>query len=345
VLHFNLESASSCGIFSNDESKLKAEALRELYESKYSLAGPGGLCDKVEDAKLADITFGTMSDAYTVGKHANPLPAIVARHDYICVINHFGTKERQLNQWFILAIDKDFNQLRCLRTGRKEHIDVLIKECKFSSETQAIAAKTTINLETNNSNLNQPVQNQQSDSPHTAQKPTATPETSNNVQVSNATAASKPDLYENACVTDKQALFQQRRSKQLERYKKEAQQRGEAFNMPSADSAALVMAEVAKAAASSCIAESEAQLNGRPSFDCAKAINDDEKLICGSRNLAAMDVKLSNAYKAALFFSVDKEAFKAQSRNWIETRRQCKDAPCVERLYTEQQAHLRAQLE
>jgi uncharacterized protein YecT (DUF1311 family) len=149
----------------------------------------------------------------------------------------------------------------------------------------------------------------------------------------------------NTCIADKQALFQQRRSKQIERYKKEAQQRGEAFNVPSADSVALVMTEVAKAAASSCIAESEAQLNGKPSFDCAKAINDDEKLICGSRNLAAMDVKLSNAYKAALFFSVDKEVFKAQSRNWIETRRQCKDAPCVERLYTEQQAHLRMQLE
>jgi uncharacterized protein YecT (DUF1311 family) len=337
IIFFFVCSLSSCGIFSNDESKLKAEALRELYESKYSLAGPGGLCDKVEDAKLADVQIGTIIYTNIDGKQANPLPAIVARHDYICVINHFGTKERQLNQWVILAIDQDFKQVRCLRTGLKWMIDALVEKCKFTTGIEPTTKKGESTTQANQADQSK----QEETFPkigNPAENQTITP-------VTTPEALVKTEPKENTCIADKQALFQQRRSKQIERYKKEAQQRGEAFNMPSADSAALVMAEVAKAAASSCIAESEAQLNGRPSFDCAKAINDDEKLICGSRNLAAMDVKLSNAYKAALFFSVDKEAFKAQSRNWIETRRQCKDAPCVERLYTEQQAHLRAQLE
>ena len=122
-----------CGFGGGSGSDLKDAAMKELYESKYSLAGPGGLCDKVEDAKLSDVRIGTISRTNITGDLQKPLPAIVARHDYVCVMSGFGKKEIQKDQWVILAIDKEFGIIRCLRTGPKEFIDKLIQSCGFKS--------------------------------------------------------------------------------------------------------------------------------------------------------------------------------------------------------------------
>lgn len=110
---------------------LREEALNQILKSKFSLASAGGLCDKVEDAKLADVQVGTISKTDLTGNLAKPLPAIVARHDYVCVMSAFGKKERQPDQWVILAVDSEFSMVRCLRTGPKQIIDQLKDDCGF----------------------------------------------------------------------------------------------------------------------------------------------------------------------------------------------------------------------
>lgn len=141
---------------------------------------------------------------------------------------------------------------------------------------------------------------------------------------------------ENTCLSDKFALFNKRRSIQLERYKKEASLRGDAFAYPDQNALTLLTEEVTKSATRNCTLEAEALLSGKPSFDCARVTRSDEKIICENSSLASQDVKLNNAYRAALFFSADKETLKAQLRNWIELRRLCRDASCVRQLYNEQ---------
>lgn len=120
-----------CGSSGGSGSDLQDAAMKELYESKYSSAGPGGLCDKVEDAQLSDVRIGTIARTQITGDFPKPLPAIVARHDYVCVMSGFGRKKKQDDQWVILAIDKEFGVIRCLRTGPKEFIDNLIQSCGF----------------------------------------------------------------------------------------------------------------------------------------------------------------------------------------------------------------------
>ena len=111
------------------QGELKDHALRQLFESKYSLTKPGGYCDHAELPRLTDIQFGTISRSPVDLPH--PIPAIIARHDFICVNDLLATKEANLDQWVILALDKEFNMVRCLRTGPRKFIDELIDQCQF----------------------------------------------------------------------------------------------------------------------------------------------------------------------------------------------------------------------
>lgn len=131
---------SGCG----HDSDLKDRALNEIFESNYSPAGPGGLCDKVEEAKLADVRIGTISKTDITGEFPKPLPAIVARHDFVCVMSGFGIKKKDPDQWVILAIDKEFGVVRCLRTGPKSVIDSLIQSCGFRDSSEAKVADTVV---------------------------------------------------------------------------------------------------------------------------------------------------------------------------------------------------------
>ena len=123
------EKASVAGPY----DQLKELALNELYKSKYSHASPGGLCDKVENVQLVDINLGTISRTTLTGELDTPLPAIVARHDYVCVISVLGTKEREEDQWVILALDEEFGYARCVRTGSGKIIGSMIQECGFKA--------------------------------------------------------------------------------------------------------------------------------------------------------------------------------------------------------------------
>ncbi len=72
-----------------------------------------------------------------------------------------------------------------------------------------------------------------------------------------------------------------------------------------------------------------------PSFDCAKASNGPERLICSSRELSAADVKLGQAYKWALSNTLDKGvALKKRQNEWLKNERDaCSDVSCMLKAY------------
>lgn len=67
-----------------------------------------------------------------------------------------------------------------------------------------------------------------------------------------------------------------------------------------------------------------------PSFDCAKVSNSMEKMICGDRQLSALDVKLSQTYSNALSTAQDKQKLKSEQITWIKQARTCADVACVQ---------------
>jgi uncharacterized protein/heat shock protein HslJ len=86
----------------------------------------------------------------------------------------------------------------------------------------------------------------------------------------------------------------------------------------------------------------------KPSFDCAKASGDVEKMICGDAALATLDRRLASVYAAAA-----KKAgtpapswLKAEQSGWIKGRNECwKESDvraCVEREYTSRIVELEA---
>ena len=71
-----------------------------------------------------------------------------------------------------------------------------------------------------------------------------------------------------------------------------------------------------------------------PSFDCAKASNGQEKMICADRDLAKLDVEASQAYVKAREKSADKDALKKEQLNWIKfSLRACSDKACLTETY------------
>lgn len=78
-----------------------------------------------------------------------------------------------------------------------------------------------------------------------------------------------------------------------------------------------------------------------PSFDCTKASTGPERLICSSKELSEFDVKLGQLYSSALVTSMDKEAFKNESRVWLKSvRNACSDVVCMAEAYKQRIAQL-----
>lgn len=73
------------------------------------------------------------------------------------------------------------------------------------------------------------------------------------------------------------------------------------------------------------------------SFDCSKAINPTEKLICSDVKTSSLDEKLERAYKTASA-STDaygKKELAKEQRHWIKyTRGFCQDTACLQPAYT-----------
>jgi len=71
-----------------------------------------------------------------------------------------------------------------------------------------------------------------------------------------------------------------------------------------------------------------------PSFDCSKASNGQERLICNDRDLAKLDVDLHQAYTKAREAAPDKAALLATQRDWIQhSVRACSDKNCLVTTY------------
>lgn len=70
-----------------------------------------------------------------------------------------------------------------------------------------------------------------------------------------------------------------------------------------------------------------------PSFDCAKATTDVEKMICGDEELAAIDRAASRLY-AGLSPNDRKQLFTGQPE-WLQERNRCHDRECLAASYDE----------
>lgn len=77
------------------------------------------------------------------------------------------------------------------------------------------------------------------------------------------------------------------------------------------------------------------------SFDCAKANSAQEKMICGDRELARLDVELSAAYRKARDAATDAKALQSEQLQWLKsTRKACSDTTCLVEAYKSRLAQL-----
>jgi uncharacterized protein len=71
-----------------------------------------------------------------------------------------------------------------------------------------------------------------------------------------------------------------------------------------------------------------------PSFDCSKASNAQEKLVCSDRELSKIDVEMSQAYAKARDRTSDKDALRKAQTEWIkQIFRSCSDKNCLTSAY------------
>jgi uncharacterized protein YecT (DUF1311 family) len=85
----------------------------------------------------------------------------------------------------------------------------------------------------------------------------------------------------------------------------------------------------------------EPQATSTPSFNCAKATTNSEKMICSNNELAAADVKMVEAYKAVLHNSPNKNTLKKEQNHWRKNIRDvCVDADCMLKAYQDRISQL-----
>ena len=67
-----------------------------------------------------------------------------------------------------------------------------------------------------------------------------------------------------------------------------------------------------------------------PSFDCAKVTTGNERLICDSKELSELDVKLSVVYRQMMEKAADKDSLRNSQREWRKFKRDaCSTAACI----------------
>lgn len=70
------------------------------------------------------------------------------------------------------------------------------------------------------------------------------------------------------------------------------------------------------------------------SFDCTKASNKIEHLICEDDELSILDEHLLIAYRNAKKH-IDSNVLKNEQRQWIKNRNQCRDISCLQKSYSQ----------
>ncbi|WNL30496.1 lysozyme inhibitor LprI family protein [Aliarcobacter cryaerophilus] len=69
------------------------------------------------------------------------------------------------------------------------------------------------------------------------------------------------------------------------------------------------------------------------SFNCSKASNKIEVMICSDAELSALDDNLSKIYKQVLNETDNKEYIKSEQMKWIKTRNNCNTIDCLKKYY------------
>jgi len=82
-------------------------------------------------------------------------------------------------------------------------------------------------------------------------------------------------------------------------------------------------------------------MTAHPSFDCAAARNQAERLICSDDELARRDAELDRLYRHVRHRVTDEEALIAEQRDWIALRRDvCASKECLHRAYARREREL-----
>ena len=76
------------------------------------------------------------------------------------------------------------------------------------------------------------------------------------------------------------------------------------------------------------------------SFDCSKASQTSEKIICGSPTLSTLDSQMASVYSKARSESSNPDALKQDQISWIKQVRACSNEQCIEQLYKQRIADL-----
>jgi hypothetical protein len=77
-----------------------------------------------------------------------------------------------------------------------------------------------------------------------------------------------------------------------------------------------------------------------PSFSCADANNTAERLICGDRQLALMDLEVAALYKRARANAVDPSPLADEQSAWTSQRNLCGSVECVREAYLQRKSEI-----
>lgn len=70
-----------------------------------------------------------------------------------------------------------------------------------------------------------------------------------------------------------------------------------------------------------------------PSFDCAKASNSAEKLVCGDAELSRVDGLLAERYQSVMAYAETPKDVRRDQLKWLSRRNQCETIDCVRKAY------------
>jgi uncharacterized protein len=78
----------------------------------------------------------------------------------------------------------------------------------------------------------------------------------------------------------------------------------------------------------------------QPSFSCAAAINQVERVICADPGLSAMDAQTALLYRRARENAADTTALADEQSAWLYRRNQCADTGCIRESYAERRTEI-----
>jgi HAMP domain-containing protein/uncharacterized protein YecT (DUF1311 family) len=73
----------------------------------------------------------------------------------------------------------------------------------------------------------------------------------------------------------------------------------------------------------------------KPSFDCATAKTDAERLVCGDSQLSTLDVEMATLFQKGLGAVADANAFNGEQLDWLTRRDVCSNKQCLLVSYNE----------